>query len=162
MTTSREDLEFEPEAAGEVLARMEAVFADRSPRGGWINFHPQVHETADPPSDSSLFGIFSPNGPAVPICTWMPGKWRRDRRDSVSLGVQHATGPRAAARLRDAGIEVPPTWRVRQDHPRRGLVVLAPSDQDHETTLAWLLRAGTVLSSVPLIGTWQAAVFRKD
>jgi hypothetical protein len=161
VTAEREYLEFEPDAPANVLARMEDLASDRSGRSGWINFHPKAHETADPPQESSLFGIFSATGPAVPICTWMPGKWRGDRRDPVSIGVQHGAGPRAVSRLGEAGVEVPTTWRVRQDHPRRGLVVLVPSDQDHDTTLRWLLRAGNALSAVPLVGIWQAAIFRK-
>ncbi|HEY1633266.1 MAG TPA: hypothetical protein VGF64_00800, partial [Acidimicrobiales bacterium] len=107
----------------------------------------------------SLFGIFSASGPAVPICTWMPGKWRGERRDPVSIGVQHAAGPRAVARLGSVGVEIPAGWRVRQDHPRRGLVVMVPAEQDHDTTLSWLLRAGAGLSLVPLTGTWRAVVF---
>lgn len=161
VTAEREYLEFYPDAPTTVLARMESIASDRSGSGGWINFHPKADESVDPPQGSSLFGIFSAIGPAVPICTWMPGKWRGDRRDPVSIGVQHGAGPRAVSRLREAGIEVPPTWRVRQDHPRRGLVVLVPADQDHDTTLRWLLGAGNALSSVPLVGAWQAAVFRK-
>lgn len=130
-------------------------------RGGWINFHPRIDEDTEVPQESSLFGIFSASGPAVPICTWMPGKSRGERREAVSIGVQHATGPRAVARLGSAGIEVPAGWRVRQDHPRRGLVVMVPAEQDHESTLSWLLRAGAALSVVPLTGAWRAAVFLK-
>jgi hypothetical protein len=156
VTRAPESIEFQPEAAAEVLARMDLVAGGR---GGWINFHPRIDEDTEVPPESSLFGIFSASGPAVPICTWMPGKWRGERREPVSIGVQHATGPRAVARLGSAGVEVPTGWRVRQDHPRRGLVIMVPAEQDHDSTLSWLLRAGTALSAVPLTGLWRAAVF---
>jgi len=161
VTAEREYVEFEPDAPTNVLARMADLASDRSGRSAWINFHPKAYETADPPQQSSLFGIFSASGPAVPICTWMPGKQRSDRAEPVSIGVQHAAGPRAVARLGSFGIEVPSAWRVRQDHPRRGLVVMVPADEDHGTTLGWLLRAGAALSAVPLTGTWQAAIYAK-
>ena len=154
-----EQLEFEPGTRSGVVARMDGVAGSRSGRGGWINFHPRVDDDSEVPEGSSLFGIFSASGPAVPICTWMPGKWRGDRRDPVSIGVQHAAGPRAVSRLASLGVEVPTGWRVRQDHPRRGLVIMVPADQDHDTTLGWLLRAGAALSAVPLTGTWRADVF---
>lgn len=156
MSPTPESVEFQPDAPAEILARMDLVAGSAR---GWINFHPGIDEDADVPGESSLFGIFSASGPAVPICTWMPGKWRRDRRDPVSIGVQHAAGPRAVARLGSFGIEVPDGWRVRQDHPRRGLVVMVPADEDHDRTLAWLLRAGAALSAVPVTGTWTAVVF---
>ena len=159
VTPAPEHLEFEPDDRAEVLARMDAVAGDRGTRGGWINFHPAVDDDTEVPEGSSLFGIFSASGPAVPICTWMPGKWRGERRERVSIGVQHAAGPRAVARLGSVGVEVPAGWRVRQDRPRRGLVVMVPAEQDHDTTLNWLLRAGAALSAVPLTGAWRAAVF---
>jgi hypothetical protein len=149
-------VEFQPDAPAEILARMGLVAGARR---GWINFHPRIDEDTEVPPESSLFGLFSASGPPVPICTWMPGKWRGERRDPVSIGVQHAAGPRAVARLRSLGVEPPAGWRVRQDHPRRGLVIMVPAEQDHDSTLDWLVRAGTALSAVPLTGVWRAAVF---
>lgn len=161
MTPAPQSLEFEPDAQAEVVARMSAIADDPGRRGGWINFHPGVDDDTEVPEGSSLFGFFSATGPAVPICTWMPGKWRGDRRDPESIGVQYATGPRAVTRLGSAGIEVPASWRVRQDHPRRGLVIMVPAEEDHDRTLSWLLRAGTALSVVPLTGRWRADIFTR-
>jgi hypothetical protein len=161
MAPAPEYLEFEPDARAEVVARMEAIAGDRAGRGGWINLHPAVDDDTEVPEGSSLFGLFSATGPAVPICTWMPGRWRGDTRDPVSIGVQHAAGPRAVARLGALGVDVPEGWRVRQDHPRRGLVILVPADQDEDSTLRWLLRAGAALSAVALTGTWRADVFAR-
>jgi hypothetical protein len=154
-------VEFERDARTEVVARMSAMASDPHGRGGWINLHPGVDEDTEVPEGSSLFGFFSASGPAVPMCTWMPGKWRGDQRDPVSIGVQYATGPRAVARLGSLGIDVPDGWRVRQDHPRRGLVIMVPADEDHDRTLGWLLRAGAALSAVPLTGRWRADVFAR-
>ena len=142
-----------------MLALMDEVARDP---GAWVNLEPAMDPEADPPPSSSLFGIFSAVGPAVPVCTWVPGKRRGERTEPMSLGVEHGSGPRAVARLEARGVTVPAGWRVRQDHPRRGLVLEAPADQDHDSVLDWLLRAGPALSVVPLTGTWLAAVFRSS
>jgi hypothetical protein len=161
VTPATQSVEFEPDARAEVVARMSAIAGDPDRRGGWINFHPGVDDDTEVPEGSSLFGLFSASGPAVPICTWMPGKWRGDRREPVQIGVQYGTGPKAVARLGSLGIVVPAGWRVRQDHPRRGLVIMVPAEEDPDTTLSWLLRAGAALSAVPLTGRWRADVFAR-
>jgi hypothetical protein len=140
-----------------VLARMEALDRDRS---GWINFSPGFDEVHEPPPTNPVLGLFSGRGPMVPICTWTPGERKRNREEPTTIGVQHATGPKVVARLADAGVPVPPAWRVLMDHPRRGLVVALPPDATHAEILAWLLAAGGVLSIVPLTGDWRAAVYR--
>jgi len=62
------------------------------------------------------------------------------------------------ARLATLGVALPAGWRWQQDHPRRGLVVRPPIDLSHGDQLTWLLEAGTVLSTVPLTGLWEARV----
>ena len=119
------------------------VVADRLDERGWVNLQPGVAEEDVPPPTSSLFGLFSARGPAVPLCTW--------HRGERSAGVQHATGPKAASR-----IDVPPGWRVVQDHPRRGLVVRVPADVEDVEVLRWLVDVGIRLCPVPTTGRWLA------
>lgn len=148
-----EELSFWRDEAGPVVAAMDELSAAGK---GWINLRPDVPDDADPGEP----GLFSGSGPAVPLCTWSAGEQRRRRREPASVGVEHACGPKAAARLADLGHPVPPGWPVVQDHSRRGLVVQTPGDAGHPEVLEWLLEAGTRLARVPTTGRWFGAVFR--
>jgi hypothetical protein len=138
-----------------VLAAMAEV-ADGS---GWVNVQPVVDPDELPPSGSVLFGIFSSRGPMVPLCTWTPaGLSKRDTY--ASLGVQHPTGTKAAARLAERGVPINDGWRVMRDSPKGGLVVGVPADEAHSTVLDWLLRAGRALLPADNHGKWVAFVYR--
>ncbi|HUZ43269.1 MAG TPA: hypothetical protein VMU63_02615 [Acidimicrobiales bacterium] len=145
---------------------------------GWINIEPEVPEDAEVPG-VGLFSFMSARGPSIPLCTWVPeGQGRRQKRTPPSLGIQHPSGVKAAARLAERGLPLPAGWRVTQDHPKRGLVVsvadprpLPPgasafpgtgaggAGADEAAMLEWLLRAGELLSVVPPTGIWNAAVY---
>lgn len=143
-----------PEVSG-VLERMTRMTAERR---GWANFQPEVPDDVDVPQ-SGLFGVFAARGPAVPLCTWVVESERRGQRRPPSLGIQHSTGTRAAARLSDNGRPVPAGWRVSQDHPRRGLVVDVLAAAEPAAILDWLLVAGAALCPLPLTGWWQAVLY---
>ena len=68
----------------------------------------------------------------------------------TTVGLQHASGPRVAWRLRDLGCPLPDGWRITQDHPRRGLVAQVPADADNRAVIDWLLRAATLVCTVPI------------
>ncbi|MGH9092917.1 MAG: hypothetical protein ACRDZR_16295, partial [Acidimicrobiales bacterium] len=89
---------------------------------------------------------------------WMPARHGRRAR-GVTLGIMHQRGRRAVAQLEAVGIPLPEGWRVRQDHNRRGLIVLPPEWAPHAEVLAWALRAGAALAAAPLTGSWQARVY---
>jgi hypothetical protein len=160
---------------GEALAAMAELAGSGQ---GWINFEPELPEDVEVPGPG-LFSFMSARGPAVPLATWVPARvTRRGRAVPATLGLQHPTGVRAAARLADHGLERPPGWRVTQDHPKRGLVVQlagprgadplsGPADgigsgPDAAQVLEWLLRAGELLSMVPPTGWWVAAVYLSE
>jgi hypothetical protein len=128
---------------------------------GWINLLPGVEVDEDdaqtvPPG---LFSLFSIRQPPVTMCTLMPPRPARRATDGVTVGVMHPTGVKAVARLAEAGVPVPPGWVVRQDHARRGLVVLAPHGTPESEIIGWSLRAGQVLCRKEMTGEWQAVVY---
>ena len=125
---------------------------------GWINLAPEVPEEEEVPAPG-LFSLLSARGPAVPLCTWVGPHTRRGQLRPAQLGIQHATGTRTAARLDGLGLGVPSGWRVRQDHPRRGLVVDVMLDAADADVLDWLLDAGQALCPVTTTGAWLGDVF---
>ncbi len=152
MADPDEELEFDEAETAPVLARMQQqTEAGR----GWINLSPGIDEDVDVPPTRTLFSFLSARGPALPLATWSagpPGK-------RASIGLQHAGGPKALARLAEVGIIRPSGWLKVQDHPRRGLVITVPPGEDHDEVLYWLLSAAHALSAVPLTGDWLARVY---
>ena len=128
---------FEPGDLAPVLAAL-------SP-SGWVNLQPDVDTDAPPPRTAGVFGVFSARGPAVPFCTWHPGE--------RSVGIQHGTGPKLGRR-----IDVPPGWRITQDHPKRGVVVRVADGTTDADAIGWLIRTAGPLCEVPLLGRWVAEV----
>jgi hypothetical protein len=135
-----------------------AVLARLTERGeGWANFASDLGE-GNPDRESG--GFFSGRGPRAPHATYVPARPRRTGRSpSAQLGIEHAAGPKAARRLADGGLPVPPSWRVRQDHPKRGLVLDVPADAEPASVIDWLLAAAGLLASVPLADGWLAEVW---
>lgn len=125
--------------------------------GGWINLAPDLGDDRPP---SRAGGWFSARGPEAPHATLMAGRVRRNgRTDPAQLGIEHASGTKAAQRLREGGLEPPTGAVVRQDHPKRGLVVEVPADSPPAGLVAWLLEASTRLSRVPIGDNWLAEIW---
>jgi hypothetical protein len=127
---------------------------------GWINLLPGVNldeeRTTAPPGP---FALFSNRPPPVTMCTVMPPKASRRATDGVTIGLLHPTGARAAARLREGGVALPEGWLVKQDHTRRGLLVLALHGASETAVITWALAAGTFLCREEMTGQWQAVVY---
>lgn len=139
----------------ELLAHMVMV---QSGGTGWINIEPVIDEVHQPPAPGP-FSFLGGSTHQVPVITWMPGKRQGDHpAKSTTVGLQHASGPRVAGRLRDLGQPVPDGWRVTQDHPRRGLVAEVPYDADNRSVIGWLLGAATTVCQVEMTGRWTAAL----
>lgn len=153
-----EQLEMRTEDRVQVAARMADLDAARS---GWINVEPLFDEGDEPPAQSPMFGVFSGRGPDVPLATWTPAERRGRREEPPSVGIQHASGPKAVARLTERGVPLPPGWRVLADHPRRGLVVAVGAGATHDEVLAWLLAAAEALSNVRLTGRWLVTIHQR-
>jgi hypothetical protein len=127
---------------------------------GWVNIRPLVDED-DLPPPPGLAAVFSAKGPPLPIGTWVFSRHRDGTPAASSIGIAHPAGTKVATRIVDAGLRPPPTWRGRQDNPRRGLVVEVPPDGDVAEGLDWLLRVLLELSPIALAGEWRAEVFRR-
>ena len=130
-------------------------------RDGWINLMPGVDDpdSDDPPRPSVFSSLFGSAQPPVTMCTWMPPRGGRHPSDEVTVGVMHPRGRHAIRQLQEQGISLPPGWRVRQDHGRRGLVVMAPAVVADTLVLDWALRAGAALAAMDLTGSWKARVY---
>ena len=144
MPSRPETFEFSDRDTVGLVAEMDRLAASGK---GWINLAPDLDEDEKPEG-------------SVALCTWVVGQMRRDRREPDSIGVQHATGGKAAARLVPAEVTLPEGWRVMQDHRRRGLVVAIAPEATHGEVLSWLLRAGTALTDPAFGGRWRADVYQ--
>lgn len=148
-------VEFRENGHGSVVDRMQAMARERR---GWLNLMPGL-DVDEPPPERSTFGSwFSARGPTVPLGTWRPAQ----RRDPATAGIQHGWGPKATEYLAEVGMPVPDTWRIIQDHAKRGLVVAMPTTTDHDeldAVLAWLVRATGALCPLPRTGEWRALCY---
>jgi hypothetical protein len=152
-----EEIEFRPPTTASVLDRMRAL---SEAHDGWINLLPGVPEDeVEPPSRSVFSALFGTAQPPVSMCTWMPAGSGRGGTGEQRIGILHPRGRLAARQLGELGVPVPSSWRVSQDHPRRGLIVRPLPDASLPEVLDWTLRAGAVLAVVPLTGMWQARIF---
>jgi len=125
---------------------------------GWINVEPIIDDEFQPP-EPGPFAFLGGSTHKVPVVTWMPGKHQgAGSTKDTTVGLQHATGPRVAWRLRDLGHPVPEGWRVTQDHPRRGLVASVPAGVEPLDVMGWLLGAAEATCQVPMTGRWRGTV----
>jgi hypothetical protein len=151
-----ERFEFVPEESAMVVAAMDQLAGAKD---GWINLLPAIVDDENAPTaPAGLLALFSNENPGVTMCTWVPAGEDRRGRAPTRLGIMHACGRLAMARLGSVNISVPAGWFVEQDHPRRGLVLRVPSDAPQASVLDWALRAGRALCNVRLTGKWQAEI----
>src|SRR5690606_29260495 len=123
---------------------------------GWVNLAPDVELEVEP--RRHLFAaIFSSRGPELPLATI---SLAGTDDGSLAIGLQHAGGTRALEVLARAGHELPTRWRKVSDHPRRGLVVSAPTESDPVQLIRWLVDAAVVLTRMDLDEGWVARVYR--
>ena len=149
-------IEFTPpdiEGVGDELVAL------REAGDGWVNLLPGVVDDTDLNPPTGLFAFFGTRQPPVTMATVMPASPDKRNTEGMSVGLMHPTGAKAIARLAEAGVAVPDGWLVRQDHPRRGLVLQTAHDTDPADIVAWCVQAGTALCMVDMTGQWQAVVY---
>jgi len=159
MSSRRETLtiEFLPPDYDRTAAQLDRL---RDAGSGWINLLPGVPEGAvdvDPPT--GLFAFFGNRQPPVTMATVMPARAEKRSVEGMSVGIMHPTGPKAVARLAEAGVVVPESWVVRQDHARRGLVMRTSPDAAAADVVEWCVHAGTQLCMADMTGEWRAVVY---
>jgi hypothetical protein len=155
---TKEEFEFTPPEVDRVCLQLARL---TEAGDGWINLLPGVDmdDAQRPTAPTGLFGLFGNRQPPVTMATLMPPKAVRRATDGVTIGLLHPTGGKAIARLREAGVELPSSWMVRQDHARRGLVVQTAVDTPEIDIINWAVRAGTALCREEMTGRWQAVVY---
>lgn len=152
-----EQVVFVPHAAAPVLEWMDRL---SHAHDGWINLLPGVPDEEVEERGGGFFSVlFGSAQPPVSMCTWMPGRGQAPAAALETVGIMHPGRGRAGSLLTAAGVAVPSSWRVRQDHVRRGMILHPLPGAPHGETLAWMLRAGAALAIVPLTGSWQAAIY---
>jgi hypothetical protein len=147
--TPVQEVTFDPDEPGP--AHQQVTSAMETP-GGWLNLTPVPEPGEEPPPRNLFVSIFSSRGPELPLATVS-----RDQKEgpTIKVGLQHPGGPKAVDRLARDGLGLPPGWLVVSDHPRRGLVLSAPST-DAELAVDWLLEAAERLTMTPLPSRWAA------
>jgi hypothetical protein len=156
MTRSQpSELEFVASNDAELLGQMTELQARGS---GWINIEPVIDEEYEP-APPGPFAFLGGSTHKVTTATWLPGRPQPGGPPKpTTVGLQHAAGPHLARTLRELGLPLPDGWRITQDHPRRGLVVLVPPDADNGSVMRWLLEASAATCTVPTTGRWRASV----
>jgi hypothetical protein len=126
---------------------------------GWINLIPSLSDNDKRSTALGFFALFGGGGIGVTMATWIPGSHHPRGDIEPSLGISHVTGRRALGELQSRGVAVPESWRLEQDHPRRGLILRVPADEPHEQVLVWALGAVGVLSAPRPIEGWRADIY---
>ena len=159
MPSRRETLtiEFLPPDYDPVAGQLDRL---RDAGSGWVNLLPGVPEgAADVEQPTGLFAFFGTRAAPVTMATVMPARAERRDVEGMSVGMMHPTGPKAVARLAEAGVTVPADWVVRQDHARRGLVLRTSPAAAAADVVEWCVHAGTALCLADMTGEWRAVVY---
>lgn len=115
--------------------------------GSWCNLERTLFE--EPIDESPLFGLLAARGPANPLATVM-GPSGRHGSKPAQLGIQHRAGQKALSGLAENGLALPEQWQVKQDHPRRGIVVIPSPEADVESVWMWLNASMEALARAPI------------
>jgi hypothetical protein len=149
-------MEFRPEEPADVLAAM-ATIADA--KDGWINLLPGVDPDDAPPRPTGLSAVLAPRTPGAVMATWAPQTVTRKGPQGATIGLLHPAGRFAARQLASLGVPVPDGWTIRQDNPRRGLIVIARVDAPQQEVLDWIIAAGAAVSTLASTGYWRADIY---
>ena len=119
----------------------------------WCNLTFEVDDDGGS-GDSALFSFLAARGPSSPLATVM-----RTGDGGVEVGIQHRAGVKAMAQLVEAGVETAAGWVLRQDHPRRGLVLAVADDAGADAVADWIVRSMDALNRAPATGRITYEVF---
>jgi hypothetical protein len=146
-------LEFSDDDLADVVAALHELR-----EGGWVNIEPYVDQAElddlRARTPHPLVRAFQKAGAPIPL-----GTIARTGQ-GLSIGLEHGHGARALPFLREHGTGQPEDWKLKQDHPRRGLVFEAPATTDLQAAVRWILCAAKLLGSVRIGREWTALVCR--
>lgn len=151
-----ERFEFSPTTAGGVLEAMTTI---SEAADGWINLLPGIDEDQEVSAPTGITALLAPRVPGALMGTWAPEVVTRRGRQGAKIGLLHTAGRFAARQLASLGLPLPDGWVVRQDNPRRGLIVLASLNAPNKEVLDWMIAAGTALCGLETSGMWRADVY---
>jgi hypothetical protein len=151
-----ERLQFKP---AELTGVLDAMSTIARAGNGWINLLPGIDEESAPPAHTGLTALLAPRTPGVVMATWAPPTRTRHGMQGATVGILHSVGRFAARQLTTLGAPLPEGWIVRQDNPRRGLIVIAPVGSSNDEVLEWTIAATTALCTLVLTGDWVADIF---
>ena len=155
-----ETFEFMPPEFGRVGAYLETLCESGD---GWINLLPGIVEDEEDVQEASSGGVFSmlfgSKTSPVTMGTLMAPKRARAPFDGVTIGLMHPAGAKVVRQLAERGVTLPSGWIVRQDHPRRGLVVRSSVGAAAADVVAWAVQAGGALCRQEMTGQWRAVVY---
>jgi len=150
-----ERLEFSSDATSEVVAYM----AELTNAGdGWINLLPKLTED-DESTTLGFFTLLGGGSTGVTMCTWIPDHRDGRSQGTARVGITHNLGHRARGHLQSLAIPIPESWRIEQDHAKRGLVLQVPDGEPLDRVLAWAIRAVGGLSPANHNTRWRAEVY---
>lgn len=126
---------------------------------GWVNLLPGIDEEQAPTAPTGLTALLAPRLAGVVMGTWAPPTTTRQGPQGATVGILHSAGRFAARQLTTLGAPVPQGWIVRQDNPRRGLIVVASAGSTDDEVLSWTIAATTALCAYSMTGDWCADIF---
>ena len=128
---------------------------------GWINVMPEIPDDVEVPSTPNALAVFSKRGPVVPLGTWTASNLTKHGAEPAEVGIHHGKATSVRELLAGTPGEIPTTWRVVQDHPRRGLVARPPADATTAEIASWLLGALGELCIPPRTSNFRAFVYEQ-
>lgn len=143
---------FRDDDTSEVIAEIERI-SDLGDGSEWLTLSPWV-DAEHLPVKSMLHRMFSARGSKVPEVTWVAAQ----EGEPAQLGVLHSTGANALERIRERGVEVPPTWHKIGDHSKRGLLFAVDPATPTADVLSFAVDAARALAEVPTDDRWVAQV----
>jgi hypothetical protein len=126
---------------------------------GWINVMPEIPDDVEVPPTPNALAVFSKRGPMVPLGTWTASNLTRHGAEPSEVGVHHGAAASVRKRLVGTPGEIPSSWQVVQDHPRRGLVARPAAGAATIDIARWLLGVLGELCIPPQTGNFVVFVY---
>ena len=105
--------------------------------------------------------LFNKPAPLIPLPTSTAPNILRHGIAPSELGIMHGQGSRVVEKMVGTTGQIPTGWRVVQDHPKRGLVVVADPLATPIDVARWLLDALGTLCIPPRTDRFNVLLYDK-